>query len=95
MDQCTHMYTYILYHMKNMERQTGIEYVSIEYVSVSAHVCMSDSVTLWTAACQAPLSTGILQARILERLPCPSLQGTFSTQEGAHTHTHLLPVSVS
>ena len=29
-------------------------------------------VTLWTIALQAPLSTGILQARILEWLPCPS-----------------------
>ena len=27
---------------------------------------VSDSVTLWTMACQAPLSMGILQARILE-----------------------------
>ena len=29
-------------------------------------VAVSDSDTPWTAACQAPLSTGILQARILE-----------------------------
>ena len=27
---------------------------------------MSDSATQWTVACQAPLSMGILQARILE-----------------------------
>ena len=27
---------------------------------------MSDSMILWTMACQAPLSMGILQARILE-----------------------------
>ena len=26
--------------------------------------------TLWTVACQAPLSLGILQARILEWVPC-------------------------
>ena len=34
--------------------------------------------TLWTAACQAPLSTGILQARILEWLPVamPSSRGS-------------------
>ena len=33
----------------------------------------SDSVfaTPWIVACQAPLSMGILQARILEWLPCP------------------------
>ena len=29
---------------------------------------LSNSGTLWTVACQAPLSTGILQARILERV---------------------------
>ena len=37
---------------------------------------MSDSATLWTVACQAPLYVKILQARILEweyrgGLPCP------------------------
>ena len=38
-------------------------------------------VTLWTVAHQAPLSTGILQARILERVAMPSSQGIFPTQE--------------
>ena len=33
---------------------------------------MSDSATPWTVAHQAPLSTGILQARILEWVACPS-----------------------
>ena len=28
-------------------------------------------VTPWTVACQTPLSMGILQARILDELPCP------------------------
>ena len=37
-------------------------------------------VTLWTAACQAPLSTGILQARTLELVAIPSLQGIILTQ---------------
>ena len=32
---------------------------------------MSDSATPWTGACQAPLSMGILQARILERVDIP------------------------
>ena len=36
--------------------------------------------TPWTAACQAALSMGILQARRLEWLPCPS-PGIFPTQE--------------
>ena len=29
--------------------------------------------TIWTIACQPPLSMGILQARILKWLPCPPL----------------------
>ena len=28
-------------------------------------------VTLWTVACQAPLSMGILQAKYLSKFPCP------------------------
>ena len=40
-------------------------------------------VTLWTAAHQAPLSMGILQARILE-LPCPS-HARGSSQHRART----------
>ena len=44
---------------------------------VHACVCakllqLSNSVTLWPIACQAPLSIGILKARILECLPYPS-----------------------
>ena len=38
---------------------------------------MSDSsATLWTVACQAPLSMGILQARILEWVAVPSSRGS-------------------
>ena len=33
---------------------------------------MSDSVTPWTVACQAPMSMGILQATILEWVAMPS-----------------------
>ena len=32
--------------------------------------------TLWTVACQAPLSMGILQARILERVAMASSRGS-------------------
>ena len=32
---------------------------------------MSDSVTPWTVACQAPMSMGILQATILEWVAMP------------------------
>ena len=37
-------------------------------------------VTPWTLACQAPLSMGILQAKILEWVVIPPLQGIFPTQ---------------
>ena len=33
---------------------------------------MSDSVTLWTVACQAPLSTGSSRQEYWSVLPCPS-----------------------
>ena len=37
-------------------------------------------VTLWTVACQAPLSMGILQVRILEWTAISFSRGIFSTQ---------------
>ena len=40
-----------------------------------SHSVMSDSVTPWSVACQAPLSTGILQARMLEWISMPSSRG--------------------
>ena len=43
-------------------------------------VVLQHFATPWTAACQAPLSMGILQARILEWDAMPSLQRIFSTQ---------------
>ena len=41
-----------------------------------SHSVASDSTTPWTAACQAPLSRGILQARILEWVAMPSSRGS-------------------
>ena len=43
-------------------------------------IVMSTSVTPWTIACQAPLSMGILQARILEWVTMLSSGGILSTQ---------------
>ena len=40
--------------------------------------------TLWTVACQAPLSVGMLQARIVEWVAMPSNRG--SSQSRDHTH---------
>ena len=36
----------------------------------------------WTVACQAPLSMGILQARILEWVAVPSSRGSSQTRDG-------------
>ena len=46
------------------------------------HSCsiMSDSVTPWTVAHHAPLSIGILQARILEWVAMPSSKGPSGSQ---------------
>ena len=44
--------------------------------------CVQLFLTLWTVACQAPLSTGILQARILERVAMPSSRGSSRPRDG-------------
>ena len=41
--------------------------------------------TLWTVACQAPLSMGILQTRILEWVALPSPRGSFGPRDRTHT----------
>ena len=41
-----------------------------------SHSVVSDSAALWTVARQAPLSVGILQARILEWVAMPSSRGS-------------------
>ena len=44
-------------------------------VHVLSHVRLF--ATLWTAACQVPLSMGVSQARILERVAISSFRGSF------------------
>ena len=44
--------------------------------AVPSRSVLSDSETPWTAGCQAPLSVGILQARILECVAMPSSKGS-------------------
>ena len=51
---------------------------------------MSDSATLWTVACQAPLSMGILQARILEQIAMPSFRTSSWPRDQAHVSSQLL-----
>ena len=50
---------------------------------VLSRSAMSDSATPWTTARQAPLSMGILQAKILEWVAKPSSRG--SSQPGDRT----------
>ena len=50
--------------------------------------CVQLFVTPWTVACQAPLSMGILQARILEWIAISSSRG--SSQARDQTLLHLL-----
>ena len=47
---------------------------SVTTCAVHIHVCLF--ATLWTVAHQAPLSVGILQARILEWVALPSPGGS-------------------
>ena len=47
--------------------------LSLEKVCLVAQSCLF--VTLWTVAHQAPLSMGVLQARILEWVAVPSSRG--------------------
>ena len=42
---------------------------------------VSDSLIPWTLAYQAPLSMGILQARILEWVAMPSSRGSFQPRD--------------
>ena len=43
--------------------------------------CVQPFMTLWTRACQAPLSMGILQERILEWVAIPSCRGSSWTRD--------------
>ena len=43
---------------------------------------VSDSETAWTITCQAPLSMGILQARVLEWITMPSSRGSSQPRDG-------------
>ena len=49
--------------------------------AVLSHTVMSDSVTPWTVAHQAPLSMGIVQASIQEWVDMPSFRGSFQPRD--------------
>ena len=71
----------------------------------SFHLCavlscsvVSDSATPWTVACQAPLSMGILQARILEWVAMPSSRGSSQPRDRtqfSHTEGRFLTVWIT
>ena len=55
---------------------------TLMHMCVLSRSVMSDSLlTAWTVAFQAPLSMGILQARILEWLSMPSSRGSFQPRD--------------
>ena len=64
--------------------------------------CVQLYATLWTAACQAPLSMGSLQARLLEWVAMPSSRGSSWSREqtyisyvsciGSQVHFHWYPL---
>ena len=47
--------------------------------------CVQLCATLWTIVLQAPLSMGILQARILEWVAVPSSRGSFRSRDWTHS----------
>ena len=49
--------------------------------AVHSHSVVSDSVTPWTVALQAPLSKGILQARTLEWVALLFSRGSFQPRD--------------
>ena len=59
---CDHLQILVLLHM-------------LCYAVLSHFSCVRLFATLWTVACQAPLSMGILPARILEWVAIPSFRG--------------------
>ena len=63
----------------SFQGQSSLFLVRCSYDSLATQhhllLSVSDSATPWTVACQAPLSMGILQARILERVAMPSSRG--------------------
>ena len=56
------------FNFKRFNRNVGERILNLKMSAMRCLVAQSCPLfaTLWTVACQAPLSTGILQARILE-----------------------------
>ena len=66
------------YFICSLKRENYLSQLSVSPASIMccAVLCLL-FVTSWTAACQAPLSMGILQARVLEWVAMPSSRRSF------------------
>ena len=78
-----HLYTYMIMIINFIRNTIPFNH----FKALCMHVCVLSRfsrvqlfVTLWTVACQAPLSIGILQARTLEWVAHGLFQGISSTQ---------------
>ena len=65
-------------HMEQPKKKQQKTWPLLRTFKDSVYMCsvVSNSATPWTVACQAPLSMGILQARILEWVVMPSSTGS-------------------
>ena len=66
-------------HALKEENRAKIQSFLLLWCAVLSHVRLF--ATSWSVVCQAPVSMGILQARILEWITYSLLQGIFPTQE--------------
>ena len=88
---------YITYTKPNPHKQFGCIVDLVKKLEAAAassfyrHVCILSHfshvwlfATLWTVACQASLSIGILQAKILEQVTMPSSRGSSWPRDESH-----------
>ena len=61
----------LLSYKKNEAIPSAATWTDLENVALLSSSVLSDSATPWTVAHQAPLSMGILQARMLESVAFP------------------------
>ena len=95
---CSKIYPFlslaIIYHIRRNLDTGGFFFfenlpnVKIWCMLVFSHVWLF--VTLWTVACQAPLSMGFFQARILEWVASSSSRGSSQSRDQTHGLLYLL-----
>ena len=64
------MFQVQLFKLSKSEEKRWMKFVSLKVLSRFSHIQLF--VTLWTAACQAPLSMGFSRQEYWSELPCPS-----------------------